>query len=90
MYVQWCQENGRSMAKLFTYRNYFKNNFNLGFHRPNKDQCRICGTFNIEAHSKEDMKTESHAHQNLKDNARDSKRLEKDGAVNSNNHQLQC
>ncbi|KAJ8930717.1 hypothetical protein NQ314_016444 [Rhamnusium bicolor] len=81
MYVQWCQENGNPTAKLSTYRNVFKDNFNLGFHTPRKDQCRVCVAFKSEANPTEEMKKNYEAHQILKDNAREAKRLDKEVAA---------
>lgn len=85
MYVQWCQENNeKAPAKLSTYRNVFKDNFNLGFHTPRKDQCRVCVAFNNDAYPTEGTKTNYETHLKLKDNARDAKRLDKEVAATNN------
>ena len=62
MYIKWCRENGRPEAKLFTYRNIFKDNYNLGFYRPKKDQCPICVAFNSEVNPTEKMLQDYEAH----------------------------
>lgn len=40
--LYWCDENNVPKAKESAYRNVFVNEYNLGFHRPKKDQCRLC------------------------------------------------
>lgn len=47
-------------------------------------EVRICLAFNREAYPTEDIKTNCHAHQKLKENAGEAKRLDKDAAVKNN------
>nr|CAI5852332.1 unnamed protein product [Callosobruchus analis] len=69
----------QQLAKDSSYRKIFLNNYNLGFHRPKKDQCRICVAF-----TKKDVKTEEYEqHINKKDIARNEKRKDKQQAGES-------
>ncbi|XP_074033855.1 uncharacterized protein isoform X1 [Leptinotarsa decemlineata] len=71
-------------GKVIHLPKLFQRHFNLGFHRPKKDQCRICGAFNSEADPTADTKKNYHAYQKLKDNSREAKQLDKDAAVGNN------
>ncbi|XP_050311290.1 uncharacterized protein LOC126746909 [Anthonomus grandis grandis] len=71
MYVQWCRKNGRPEAKLSTYRNIFKDNYNLGFDRPRKIQCRICVAFNNKENITDEEANDFEVHQQLKESARE-------------------
>nr|CAI5819935.1 unnamed protein product [Callosobruchus analis] len=77
--LEWCENINLPVAKDSSYRNIFLNNFNLGFHRPKKDQCRICVAF-----TKKDVKTEEYEqHIKKKDIARNEKRKDKQQAGES-------
>ncbi|XP_050300934.1 uncharacterized protein LOC126739333 [Anthonomus grandis grandis] len=89
MYVQWCRENGRPEAKLSTYRNIFKDNYNLGFHRPRKDQCRICVAFINKENITDEEANDFKVHQQLKESAREQKRTDKEIAV-TNDQIVSC
>lgn len=73
-----CRENGRECLKECTYRKTFLTHFNLSFHRPKKDQCPICTTYqsaNVE--SKADLQESYDLHIRLKEKARSEKTLDK-------------
>nr|CAI5860226.1 unnamed protein product [Callosobruchus analis] len=79
LYLEWCENNNLPVAKDSSYRNIFLSNYNLGFHRPKKDQCRICVAF-----TKKDVKTEEYEqHLKKKDIARNEKRKDKQQAGES-------
>ncbi|KAK9696009.1 hypothetical protein QE152_g32173 [Popillia japonica] len=84
MYEQWYQENSRSKGKLSAYRNIFNNNFNLGFYKPRKDQCRVCVAFENEKNATEQMKNNYEIHLNCKEEAREAKRNDKEYAFENN------
>lgn len=47
LYVFHCNSKGIIPEKLYTYRNIFNNDFNLGFHMPTKDRCDLCEEYKI-------------------------------------------
>ena len=56
MYTEACR--GPNKLFEFKYRQVFDMSFNLGFHRPKKDQCEICVAFrNTIDHSEKDKDT---------------------------------
>ena len=57
-------------ATLRHYRDIFNNCFNLGFHKPKKDQCGTCFKYNclsVEERAKEENKKEYDDHIAAKD-----------------------
>nr|CAH7732313.1 unnamed protein product [Callosobruchus chinensis] len=84
MYVTWCKENNKPIAKVSAYRNIFKDKFNLGFHRPRKDQCRICVAYYSTTSPSEEMKQNFIDHQKSKKLARQEKINDRDIATASN------
>lgn len=85
MYSQHCNDVDQPKAKLSAYRKIFRDDFNLGFHIPKKDQCRICNNFDKSSESTENMKIEYEAHQICKNEAREEKNKDKQVAVASGN-----
>lgn len=85
LYDQWCIQNKRPKAKLSAYRNIFNNNFNLGFHRPKKDQCRVCVAFENDNNSTEEMKKDYQIHLEKKQEAREAKKQDKENAMENQN-----
>lgn len=45
LYKTDCQNTGKTPVKEWMYCGVFKKDFNLGFHRPKKDQCDFCQKF---------------------------------------------
>lgn len=90
MYTQLCAENEKPKAKLSAYRNIFIGFFNLGFHRPRKDQCRVCVAYDSAVNPSEEMKKEYEGHQKSKDDAREVKRNDKEIAVASSDKVVSC
>ncbi|XP_022823697.1 uncharacterized protein LOC111362445 isoform X3 [Spodoptera litura] len=41
-YKEWCHQNSKPIIKQGTYEHIFRNEFNIAFHKPKKDQCSIC------------------------------------------------
>ena len=41
-YKEWCHQNSKPIIKQGTYEYIFRNEFNIEFHKPKKDQCSIC------------------------------------------------
>ena len=71
MYTEACR--GPNKLSEFKHRQVFDTFFNLGFHRPKKDQCEICVAFrNTIDHSEKDKDTYTE-HQNNEQKARDIK-----------------
>lgn len=62
LYVEKSQEEGKQFVKKPIYENIFNTRFNIGFHKPKKDQCSTCeafrnapgkdSSFNMEEHEK--------------------------------------
>lgn len=46
LYKAKCQEDNKASVSEKVYRNVFCNDFNLSFHKPKKDMCQVCNTFN--------------------------------------------
>lgn len=90
MYSKWCEETQKPKAKLSTYRNIFKDNFNLGFHRPRKDQCRICVAYNSTVDADEEMISEYKKHLDNTTDAHNTKQIDKEIAAASGNKILSC
>lgn len=77
-------------ATTAIYQKVFCEEYNLGFHRPRKDQCRICMAYNIPTSDKSAMETRYQAHIAAKDRAREEKRSSKQLAENSNGKLISC
>lgn len=41
-YKEWCHQNSKPIIKQGTYEHIFRNEFNIAFHKPKKDQCSLC------------------------------------------------
>lgn len=85
LYRKRCEDEGKTMASEAIYRKVFNENYNLGFHRPRKDQCRICVAYhNAPDNDKKTLESEFRSHIRAKDLARSEKRLDKFKADGSN------
>lgn len=84
MYRQDCEEKNEPCAKISFYRQTFSDNFNLGFHRPKKDQCRLCVAFDSNTNPTEEETTDHNAHLKKKDEAQNAKKIDKEEAAATN------
>ena len=46
MYTEWCDEQGINAENYAFYKRVFNENFDLKFHKPKKDECDKCTSFN--------------------------------------------
>ncbi|CAG9826914.1 unnamed protein product [Diabrotica balteata] len=91
LYKKECSENNQTPANFSIYRKVFSEEYNLGFYRPYKDECRICMALNSPQCDKTCMETEYLAHIAAhKNRARDEKRVSRQLAENSTGTILQC
>ena len=96
LYPQWCRDNGYNPVSLYVYRDVFNTEFNLGFHKPKKDQCLTCSKFkNLTGEEKEAFSAIHEAHierktesQNCKND--DKKRSERDPSYKAITFDLQA
>lgn len=57
LYCDLCNSKDQDKVYLAVYRKVFNEYFNLGFHRPKKDQCRLCNHYeNASVCAKEPLK----------------------------------
>lgn len=61
LYKKHCTEHNLEMASNCIYRKVFSEEYNLCFHRPRKDQCRICMAYNTST-DKASMEAEYQGH----------------------------
>ncbi|CAG9826481.1 unnamed protein product [Diabrotica balteata] len=90
LYKKECGENNQTPANSAIYRKVFSEEYNLGFYRPRKDQCRVCMAYNSPLSDKASMETEYLTHIAAKNRARDEKRLSRQLAENSNGTLISC
>ena len=83
LYLKWCTEKKISVpAMKWCYYHIFNHEFNLGFHRPKKDQCDLCEKYrNCSSHQKEELQTEYDIHQRNKILSRAEKEVDKQKAL---------
>ena len=80
-----CEEENAEKASEAIYRKYFNENYNLGFHRPRKDQCRVCMSFhNASADERKSLEIACISHCQLKELTGAEKRRDKSIAEESN------
>lgn len=81
MYELYKESSINESVKLPIYRRIFDYEFNLAFHKPNKDQCDLCTKhINSNETEKEEMKAEYENHVANKERSRKSKSADKDRA----------
>lgn len=90
MYKSACIENDLEVAGASTYRKIFTEEYNLSFHHPKKDQCRICMAYNIPGANKDTMKDNYDTHIVAKERAREEKKRDKEEAQNSDGNSVCC
>ena len=80
------------LPKFGSYRKLFCENFNLGFHRPKKDQCSECNAFkNMTTEQQGENADKQKAHLANKEQARMMKAAYIDAAINGyTNGNIQC
>lgn len=78
-YKLFCEDRDVVPEKFSFYRNVFVTEFNLGFHRPKKDQCDLCTKFSsLGEQEKLPLQEEYDLHLIRKQEARDHKRDDKE------------
>ena len=85
LYREKCKKESKRATGFFVYRNIFCTEYNLGFHKPKKDQCSLCTIYDNAKQFGEltDEITEKYEeHQRLKRESRYAK--EKDKARSQN------
>ena len=76
LYELDCDEKNINPCCIGTYSNIFKT-FNIGFHRPKKDQCTKCRTYDSLNNISEDVKKEHEKHLQNKQGAREARDSDK-------------
>ena len=90
-YEKHCESMNFVPATESMYRHIFNTQFNIGFHKPLKDQCDLCLDYSIkEGNEKLSMQKEYDQHIKNKDLARDSKETDKSLAQTSSEHCSAC
>lgn len=95
MYKKERNENNQPVASPSIYRKIFSEEYNIGFYRPRKDQCRTCMSYNSPANDKRILETEYQARITAKNRARCEKVSNKqlaensDGKISCSNFDLQ-
>ena len=87
MYEAYKEEQegeGLEPVKESFYRHIFRTSFNLSFHKPKKDQCRICEIYNNEQEKTEQQQRDFENHLEKKERARREKCVDVAGANESN------
>ncbi|XP_031329067.1 uncharacterized protein LOC116160073 [Photinus pyralis] len=81
MYCEYCANINKGPIRESAYRAIFKNEFNLGFHIPKKDQCDLCTNFeHCVGKEKEVLEAKVTKHLQNKDVIRTQKELDKQRA----------
>ena len=74
LYMDHCSQNGWTPVKECYYREVFNTDFNIGFHRPKKDTCNFCSTYENSSHDeKQKLQEQYKSHHVRKDAVRDLK-----------------
>ncbi|XP_062715776.1 uncharacterized protein LOC134291697 [Aedes albopictus] len=85
LYCEFCDNRGEEKVTVSMYRKIFNENFNLGFHNPKKDQCRVCNHYdNADTEVKNSLKDEHMLHLARKERVRSEKGNDKLLAAQSN------
>lgn len=90
LYVEKCIEEGRSPVKEWAYRSIFNTKFNLSFHAPRKDTCKVCDKLENDISSnpanKQQLLKEKEVHLRKAEKARTA--LKDDSASAKNNQSM--
>lgn len=89
-YKNLCEQSGKSVASLSTYRDIFNYEFNLAFFVPKKDQCQKCVAYENEEDVEEKKKMLDNylKHQSEKKLSRKEKEIDK--AKCSESYRVSC
>ena len=88
LYQEHCKENNYNLVSLATYRKTFNEEYNYSFHIPKKDQCNIDVIYAkgvADGSLTEEEKEKYNEHHQLKIQAREEKKNDKDIAKSSMN-----
>lgn len=81
LYKEECVKENMECLKESYYRHIFRTHFNLSFHKPRKDQCSTCTSYEAaNAETKTNMLEKYEDHIKNKERARQEKNLDKDAA----------
>lgn len=84
LYCEYCDNTSDQKVSSSTYRKIFNEKFNLGFHNPKKDQCRLYNHYDTaELDVKTALKDEHDLHLAQKESVRSEKQNDKLQAVSS-------
>ena len=74
LYSQECMLSGKPVAKQWAYYDIFRKEFNLGFHKPKKDQCDFCTKYkHLDDDERASMSDKMEEHQRNKNLSRELK-----------------
>jgi len=91
LYVQECMSAGKPAAKKWAYCNIFRSEFNLGFHKPKKDQCDFCAKYrNLDDDDRESLKDKMEEHLRNKNLSREQKAELKEHAKSDRQISVAC
>lgn len=77
-YVESCKDLNRPYANYLMYFNIFKEEFNISFHVPKKDQCDFCnGFYNSSEEEKKNLQDQYNLHIEEKELSRQEKEVDK-------------
>ena len=81
----------KNLPALSSYRKIFVDNFNIGFHKPKKDQCSLCEAYKIAGPElKQDKQEEYNIHISNKEIARSLKETRKLAANDNPDQKVLC
>ncbi|KAL0830044.1 hypothetical protein ABMA28_003502 [Loxostege sticticalis] len=90
-YRKDCQNNGRDFVEINIYRKVFKEDYNISFFTPKKDQCCDCVAFeNASPVDKEKIEEKYRLHLKEKDLSREEKLRDKEMIDDNNISRLNC
>lgn len=71
MYQEECQKEQKHAASAYVYKYILNTNYNIGFHKPRKDQCLTCVQYDtFEGERTEEMEFAHETHINNSKRAR--------------------
>ena len=78
--MEKCKKDNKKPAGFSVYRSTFCKEYNLGFHKPKKDQCSLCTIYENTKQSGEltqKLIEENEQHQKIKNESRNAKEQDK-------------
>ena len=88
LYLEKAAKDGIKPEKISMYRHIFDNSYNIGFHRPTKDQCDFCKVYNTPQNERANIQEEFEVHHKNLTAARESKTIDKKFAQSSQDPQF--